>query len=148
MFKGVVFSDSLKNHIDSKNVSICQFLAFLDILDIVKHVEHNFYSNKDWHFRYDVGGMIKLSLVKFFRQVPYKKLVLSEEEAYLLGFKEKDGVIQIPSGGTLHHFVKYRIGVEGTDQIMMMVGKKIARLVDSKDAKLDSIPLEESAPEG
>ncbi len=93
MFKGVVFSDSLENHIDSKNVSICQFLAFLDITDIVKHVGNTFYSDKDWHFRYDVGGMIKLSLVKFFRQVPYKKLVLSEEEAYLLGFKEKDGVI-------------------------------------------------------
>ena len=123
VFKGIVFSDSLKNHIDAKNVSICQFLAFLDITDIVKQVENNFYSDKDWHFRFDVGGMIKLSMVKFFRKLPYKKLVLSEEEAYLLGFKEKDGVIQIPSGGTLHHFVKYRIGVEGIDQIMMMVGR-------------------------
>ncbi len=57
--------------------------------------------------------MIKLAVVKFFRQQPYKKLVISEEEAWLLGFKEKDGTIPIPSGGTLHHFVKYRLGVEG-----------------------------------
>jgi len=141
VFKGVIISNSFENHIDLKNVSICQFSAFLDITDIVKHVANTFYSDKDWHFRYDVGGMIKLSLVIFFRQVPYKKLVLSKEEAYLLGFKEKKRVIQRTSGGTLHHFVKYRIGVEGTDQIMMMVGKKIARLVDSKDAKLDSTPL-------
>jgi hypothetical protein len=144
VFQGVVFSDSLKNHIDTKNVSICQFLEFLDIKDIVKHVENNFYSDKDWHFRFDVGGMIKLSVVKFFRKMPYKKLVISEEEAYLLGFKEKDGIIQIPSGGALHHFVKYRLGVEGTDQIMMIVGRKIARLVESKDVKLDSTPLEAS----
>ncbi|MDF1533739.1 MAG: ISNCY family transposase, partial [Methanosarcinaceae archaeon] len=60
--------------------------------------------------------MIKLSVVKFFRQLPYKKVVLSEEEAWLLGFKEKDNVIQILSARTLHHFVKYRLGSKGTEQ--------------------------------
>ncbi|RZB29414.1 MAG: hypothetical protein AEth_01231 [Candidatus Argoarchaeum ethanivorans] len=52
--------------------------------------------------------------------------------------------MQIPSGGTLHHFVKYRLGVKGVDKIMEMVGEKIIKLTDSKEAKLDSTPLEAS----
>ncbi|RZB32827.1 MAG: hypothetical protein SRB1_01269 [Desulfobacteraceae bacterium Eth-SRB1] len=144
VFKGVSFTDSLENYFALKNVSICQFLFFLDIGDIAQYIEHHFYSDKDWHFRYDVEAMIKLAVVKFFRQQPYRKVVLSKKEAWLLGFKEKDGIMQIPSGGTLHHFVKYRLGVNGVDKIMEMVGEKIIKLADSKDAKLDSTPLEAS----
>lgn len=81
------------------NVSICQFLLFLDISDIAKHVEKQYYTDKDWHFKYDVAAMIKFAIVKFFRQDPYKKIVLSEEEAWQLGFQEKDGKTLIPSGG-------------------------------------------------
>ncbi|MDW7725973.1 MAG: hypothetical protein SCH70_02490 [Candidatus Methanoperedens sp.] len=69
-----------------ENVSLCHFLFFLDIAGIVHYVENNFYSDKDWHFRYDVTGMIKLAVVKFFRNQPYKKLVISEEEAWYPGF--------------------------------------------------------------
>ncbi len=123
---------------------ICQLLFFLDISDIAKFVEQQFYSDKDWHFKYDVAAMIKFAVVKFFRQQPYKKMVLSEEEAWLLGFQEKDSKILIPSGGTLHHFVKYRLNVEGIDKITMMVGEKISKLIEAKDAKLDSTPLEAS----
>ncbi len=94
------------------------------IADIARYIEHNFYSDKDWHFRYNVAAMIRFAVVKFFRRQPYRKVVLSEEEAWLVGFKEKDGAIQIPSGDTLHHFVKYRLGVEGVDKIMEMVGEK------------------------
>jgi hypothetical protein len=144
VFKGVLLTDSLKNYSAIGNVSLCQFLYFLDIADIAQHIENNFYSDKDWHFRYDVSAMIKFAVVKFFRQQPYKKIVLSEEEAWLLGFKEKDGVISVPSGGTLHHFVKYRLGVEGINKIMEMVGERIITLIDSKEAKLDSTPLEAS----
>ena len=65
--------------------------------------------------------MIKLAAVNFFRQLPYRKVIISEDEAFLLGFKKHDGIIKIPSGGTLHHFVKNRLGVEGTEKIMMRV---------------------------
>lgn len=119
-------------------------LIFLNIADIAQHIENNFYSDKDWHFRYDVSAMIKFAVVKFFRQQPYKKIVLSEEEAWLLGFKEKDGKIPVSSGGTLHHFVKNRLGVEGINIIMEIVGEKISYLISSKEAKLDSTPLEAS----
>jgi hypothetical protein len=144
VFKGVSFTDSLKNYLAIGNVSLCQFLFFLNIADIAQHIENNFYSDKDWHFRYDVSAMIKFVVVKFFRQQPYKKIVLSEEEAWLLGFKEKDGKIPVPSGGTLHHFVKNRLGVEGINIIMEIVGEKISNLISSKEAKLDSTPLEAS----
>lgn len=146
VYKGVSFTDSLTNYLATEHVSLCQFLFFLNIEDIAKHIENNFYSNKDWHFKYDVEAMIKLVIVKFFRQLPFKKTVstLTEEDTWLLGFKEKNGEFLIPSGGTLHHFVKYRLGVEGTDKIMMLIGEKIAKLIDSKDAKTDSTPLEAS----
>ncbi len=49
-----------------------------------QYIKHNFYSDKDWHFRYDIEAMIKFTVVKFFRQQPYRKVVLSEEEAWLL----------------------------------------------------------------
>lgn len=144
VLEGVIPIDSLRNYMDLKNVSLCRLLAYLDITDIVKHVEYHFYSDKDWHFKYAVEGMIKLAVVKFFRQLPYRKVVLTEDEAYLLGFREHDGMIKIPSGGTLHHFVKNRLGVAGADKIMMMVGKKIAQLVGVQNAKLDSTPIEAS----
>jgi hypothetical protein len=144
VFKGVSITDSLKNYLAIRNVSLCQFLYFLNITDIAQHIENNFYSDKDWHFKYDVSAMIKFAVIKFFRQQPYKKIVLSEEEALLLGFKEKDGKTSVPSGGTLHHFVKYRLGVGGINKIMEMLGEKIIKLIDSKDAKIDSTPLEAS----
>jgi len=144
VYEGISFTDSVENYLTLKNVSICQFLFFIDIADIAQYIEHHFYSDKDWHFRYDVEAMIKLTVVKFLRQQPYRKVVLSEEEALLPGFKEKDGIIQIPSGGTLHHFVKYRLGVKDVDKIMEMVGEKIIKFASSKEAKLDSTPLDAS----
>ena len=66
VFKGVSFTDSLENYFALKNVSICQFLFFLDIGDIAQYIKCNFYSDKDWHFRYNVEAMIKLVVVKFF----------------------------------------------------------------------------------
>lgn len=146
VFKGVLFTDSFKNYIATEHVSLCDFLHFLDITDIAQHIENNFYSNKDWHFRYEIEAMIKLLILKCFRQLSFKKTIasLTEEEAWVLGFKEKNGFIQIPSGATLHHFMKYRLGVKGTDQIIMILGSKIAKLSDSKKAKTDSTPLEAS----
>lgn len=54
--------------------------------DITKTIEKEFYSDREWHFKYDVAAMIKFALVKFFRQQPYKKIFSSQDEAWLLGF--------------------------------------------------------------
>ncbi len=59
VFKGVSYTDSLKNYLAIRNVPLCQFLLFL----IAQHIENNFYSDKDWHFRYDVSAMIKFAIV-------------------------------------------------------------------------------------
>ena len=52
--------------------------------------------------------------------------------------------IKLPSGGTLHHFVKYKLGEEGINEVMMTLGEKILKLSSEKKAKIDSIPLEAS----
>jgi len=56
VFRGVPFTDSLKNYSVLQNVSICLFLSFLDISDIARFVENNFYSDKDWHTSTFGGG--------------------------------------------------------------------------------------------
>ena len=109
VYKGVLFEDSFENYLNKESISICQFLYFLCIDDIAKHVERTFYTNKDWHFRYNVSSMIKLFIVKCFRKLSYDKTIssLTEEEAILLSFLDENDQIILPSGGTLHHFVKY-----------------------------------------
>jgi len=146
LYKGVLFEDSFENYLGRESTSICQFLYFLCIDDIAKHVERTFYANKSWHFKYSVSSMIKLFVVKCFRQLSYDKTIssLTEEEAILLSFFDENSQIKLPSGGTLHHFVKYRLGEEGINEIMMLLGEKILKLSAEKEAKIDSTPLEAS----
>jgi phosphate starvation-inducible membrane PsiE len=60
VYKGVLITDSLENYMDKEHVSLCQFLFFLNIADIAQYVKNNFYTDKTWHFKYDVEAMIKL----------------------------------------------------------------------------------------
>lgn len=146
VYKGVLFEDSFDNYLSRENTSICQFLYFLCIDDISKHVERTFYTNKSWHFKYSVSSMIKLFVVKCFRNLSYDKIIssLTEEEAILLCFFDENGQIKLPCGGTLHHFVKYRLGEDGINEIMMLLGEKIFKFSWETEAKIDSTPLEAS----
>ena len=148
IYKGVLFEDSLENYLGRESISICQYLYFLCIDDIAKHVERTFYTNKSWHFKYNISSMIKLFVVKCFRKLSYDKIIssLTEEEAILLSFFDENdhGQIKLPSGGTLHHFVKYRLGEEGINEIMMLLGEKILKLSLETETKIDSTPLEAS----
>ena len=146
VYNGVLFEDSLENYLSRESASICQFLYFLCIDDIAKYVERTFYTNKSWHFKYSVSSMIKLFVVKCFRKLSYDKTIssLTEEESILLSFFDENSQIKLPSGGTLHHFVKYRLGEEGINEIMMLLGEKILKLSSEKEAKIDSTPLEAS----
>jgi len=85
MYKGVLFEDSLDNYLSRESTSICQFLYFLCIDDIAKHVERTFYTNKSWHFKYSVSSMIKLFVVKCFRNLSFDKTLssLTEEGAIM-----------------------------------------------------------------
>lgn len=146
MYRGIQFEDSIENYLDRESASICQFLHFLCIEDISKHVQRAYYANNSWHYRYSISSMIKLFIVMCFRQLSYEKTVasLTEEEAILLAFHDDNGVIKLPSPKTLHNFVKYRLGEDGISEIMMLVGERILKLTQIKEAKIDSTPLEAS----
>jgi hypothetical protein len=90
--------------------------------------------------------MIKLFIVKCFRKISYDKTIssLTEEEAIILSFFDENDQIKLPSGGTLHHFVKYRLGEKGINDVMMLIGEKILELSSEKEAMIDSTPLEAS----
>ena len=66
VYKGVLYEDSFENYLNKESISICQFLYFLCIEDIAKYVERTYYTNKYWHFKYNVSSLIKLFIVKFF----------------------------------------------------------------------------------
>ena len=146
MYGGVQFEDSIENYLNRESASICQFLHFLCIEDISQYLERTVYANKSWHYKYNISSMIKLFIVMCFRQLSYEKTVasLTEEEAILLAFCDNNGVVKLPSSKTLHNFVKYRLGEDGITEIMMLVGERILKLAQIKEAKIDSTPLEAS----
>ena len=146
IYRGMIFEDSFENYLGRESASICQFLHFLHIEDISKYVERTYYTNKSWHFKYNISSMIKLFIVMCFRNLSYDKTIssLDEEEALMLSFCDEYGLIKLPSGGTLHHFVKYRLGEDGLNEVMMLLGEKILKLSQIKEAKIDSTPLEAS----
>jgi len=51
---------------------------------------------------------------------------------------------KVPSGSALHHFVKYRLGIGGIDEIMVLVGRELVKNTTLRVAKTDSTPLEAS----
>ena len=89
VYKGIPVTDSLKNYLTATSVSICQLLFFLDISDIAQTIEKEFYSDKEWHFKYDVAAMIKFAIVKFFRQNPIRKYFCHKMKHGYLVFKIK-----------------------------------------------------------
>jgi len=143
---GICIGDNLANYLNTDNISICQFLHFLDIDDIAYYIESSYYTDKGWHFRYKVSSMIKLIVVKCFRNLSFEKTIstLTKEEAQLLSFEENYGILNLPSPATLHHFVKYRLGEAGLNEVMFKFGKKISKITTIKNAKTDSTPLEAS----
>src|SRR5665811_1145410 len=77
VYKGVFFEDSFEKYLNKESVSICQFLHFLCIEDIAEHIERTYYTNKYWHFKYNVSSLIKLFIVKCFRKLSYDKTISS-----------------------------------------------------------------------
>ncbi len=65
----IYISDTLKNYLQAKNISICQFLYFADFSDISRHIEDKYYSDRNKHLRYPIESMLKLCIVKQFREL-------------------------------------------------------------------------------
>jgi len=146
LYGGIFVVDDLKCYLQAENTSICHLLYFSDLSDIARHIEATRYTGKNEHLRYPVEAMLKLVVIKQFRDLSYGKTVdsLTQEEAWLLGFDEEGGIYRVPSGSTLHHFVKYRLGVDGIDEVMEQVGRKLVQAASSKKARTDSTPMEAS----
>lgn len=127
--------------------SVCALLTRLDIQDIVEYVDRMYYSDKKWHYRFSIGAMIKLIVVMHFRKHSYEKTIfsLTESDIRNLGFVDSRDQVILPSPCTLHHFVKYRLGVTGIKEVMKMIGKKISALLKPGVAITDSTPMEASS---
>ena len=70
-----LLSLNLLKFIISEDFYRAQFLYFLCIEDIAKHVERTLYTNKSWHFKYSISSMIKLFVLKCFRNLSYDKTI-------------------------------------------------------------------------
>jgi hypothetical protein len=126
--------------------SICALLTRLDIRDIVEYIDRMYYSDKKWHYRFNIEAMIKLIVAMHFRKHSYEKTIFSLTESDIrdLGFIDSQDRVILPSPSTLHHFVKYRLGVTGIKDVIKMIGRKISPLLKPIVATTDSTPVEAS----
>ncbi len=71
--------------------------------------------------------MIKLLVIKCFRKQSYARTIrlLTEDDCFNLGAEKTKAGYLLPNPATLHHFVKYRLGVEGVERLMHLVGEAI-----------------------
>jgi hypothetical protein len=90
--------------------------------------------------------MLKLAVVKFYRQQSYRDTISSliDEDCRYLGLPWKDDGFAYPAPSTLHHFVKYRLKEEGFEMLMTLLGKTFCRDSGETTGILDSTPLEAS----
>jgi len=145
----LAYAEQTSEQVSEKQISsasICAVLTQLDIQDIVETIDRKYYSDKKWHYRFSVEAMLKLLVVMHFRKYSYEKTIfsLTESEIRDLGFIDSWDKEILPSPSTLHHFVKYRLGVTGIKEVMKMIGKKFSGLLKPGIATTDSTPMEAS----
>lgn len=139
------FDRIFENGIVPDGMSISWLMSQLDISDISRIIEQNYYSpNVHEYFHYPVDFMIKLVVVTFYRRIAFRHISVKLTEEDLDYLLPKNATYSLPSGSTLHHFIKYRLGEEGAELLMFSVGKKIAHFLQNKDLIIDSTPLEAS----
>jgi hypothetical protein len=125
---------------------ISQFLNYIDWFPLLKYIEEHGYSKGGKHFRYDPLLMLKLVVVKCFRQLTYRDTIasLSEQDCRNLGSPRTGDGYHLPAPSTLHHFVKYRLKAEGFEMLMRIIGRTICRDSSETCGIIDSTPLEAS----
>ena len=126
--------------------SICWLMSQLNLKDIADSIEKEYYvQGSKNYFHYPVELMIKLFVVVMYRRIPFRYVqskLTGEDIAHLL---PRNAPYSLPSGTTLHHFIKYRLGEDGVEELMFRIGKKIAQhLHDEECAIIDSTPLNAS----
>lgn len=77
-----------------------------------------------------------------YRRIAYCHVRSKITEADLEHLLPPKSTLWLPSPSTLHYFVKYLLGEEGMESLMILIGNKIVHYLKSKqDLIIDSIPL-------
>ena len=136
------FEEIFEKGVVPEGKSISWLMSQLDLHDTAQKIEREYYSPKlQRFFHYSVEFMIKLLVVMVYRKISPRQVhskVTEEDLSYLLPANASHG---LPSRSTIHHFVKYRLGVEGMEYLMLSVGKKISRYLKEENLIVDSTPL-------
>jgi hypothetical protein len=121
-------------------------LSLLDLVVIEKHIEETYYSDEN-RFHFNVGLMIRLTVLKAFRKLSFRKTVssLTDDDCHYLKIPVINDEYLIPSASALHHFVKERLGEDGFNDLMVRMASQIVRSKNEKqEVIIDSTPLEAS----
>ena len=122
------FADLLKG---AQGISICLLLSQLVLNSLREQILEKYYFLEHNRFRYDPMLLLKLAIVRNFRNLTYKSINfhLSFEDCELLGISNVNGQFQLPAGSTVHHFVKTRLGVDGFNEIMAYIAIEIRKFL-------------------
>lgn len=146
----VIFADAVESKalhdLFPNQMPISQYLNYIDWCSLLQYIEEHGYRRGGNHFRYDPLLMLKLVVVKCFRQLSYRDTAasLSEEDCRNLGVPRTEEGYCLPAHSTLHHFVKYRLKAEGFEMLMHIIGRTICRDSGETSGIIDSTPLEAS----
>lgn len=113
---------------------VSTFLCSPVLERIAETIEREYYDRETPRHHYPAVLMLKLLIIKCFRKSSYARTVqlLTPEDP-------------LPHPATLHHFVKYRLGVDGLYRIMTLIGTAHAHEHDAERVSIvDSTPLEAS----
>jgi hypothetical protein len=109
---------------------------------LAETIEREYYDQETPRWHYPVVLMLKLLVIKCFHQQSYARAIysLTQEDWHNLGVSPED---RLPHPATLQHFVKYRLGVDGMQRVMMLTGSALTRKLDGESIGIiDSTPLE------
>ncbi len=127
--------------------SLSEFLSSSYLHTIAQTIEREYYAPGSTRFRYPVLLLLKLLIIKCFRKQSYARTMhlLTYEDCFHLGVELGEEGYILPNSATLHHFVKYRLGVEGMKRLMHLVGEAILLWAENEmSGTIDSTPLEAS----
>jgi len=130
----------------SQGTSICLLLSQLCLDTLRTLILEKYYCADHKRFRYDPILLLKLAIVRNFLNLTYKSIGfnLTPDDCTLLDIPMINGEYQIPSGSTVHHFVKTRLGVDGFNEIMAYIAKQIRFFLPDDIGIIDSTPNEAS----
>ncbi len=127
-----------------QGILLLSFLASPALETFAETIEREYYDQKTPRQHYPAVLMLKLLVIKCFRKLSYARTIqtLTEEDCDNLGISLEDS---LPHPATLHHFVKYRLGVDGLNRVMTLVGTTFVHTRDTERVGIiDSTPLEAS----